>query len=185
MVIRIHDSARWRKLPNKKTLLLTGDKARKVLLEVNCPEPTQFYLVEGERSTFMANVHGLETIEFYADGVCEVVPTSEGDIWYYTDDGDETGYETDNPSFVRIWQRQTVNPDLARIMQRVEYNMERKAARIKDELDAYLARREAEIVAARANPETGEIDESNRDAVSPAVAEPSAEEPEVLPAGKA
>jgi len=170
MVIRVNDSARWKKAEVGETLLLRADASRRVRLEVNCPEQTRFDLVEpGNRRTFLAKVEGLQVLEFWCDKGGEVVPTW-GDkqepepFWYSTSDGDELAFKSDNPSFVKIALRKERNPELERMMQRVQENvlkrqasqmamLERRVARAEAEAQAA---REAEAVKAGADKETGE-----------------------------
>lgn len=160
MVVRIHDAARWARFKAGKSMVLAGDRGRKVVLEVNCPEPTRFDLVIGgeDKIVFLASVHGLETIEFYADAPkVEVVPTTDADFWVFTSDGEETAFVSDAEQFTTILQRKATNPEVERLkymMQLNEWRRDQKQAAEIAELRAMLAE---QARAAGANTETGEL----------------------------
>lgn len=167
MVIRIHDTARWSRAEAGKRLVLPGDKGRKIRLEVNCPLPTRFDLFEGDKLTFLAVVQGLEIIEFYTPGDCELIADTEDDWFYATSEGDVVDvFNPEATSFVRLAQRKTRNPALEMMQFKMEQNMERRLARQKLEIEQLYAAREARLAKAAeagANTETGELDEPTDD----------------------
>lgn len=162
MVVRIHNVTKWRQLDAGSALKLVGQAGRKVRIEVNCEAPTSFKLVEDDdRPVFLAVVQGLEVLEFGVSAdVADLVASSDGDVWYFTNDGDTHAVEAVQPeSFVKIMNRRTRNPQLELIEWRAKQNERRRDAALEDErsqLRAFMAELAAR---AGANPETGEVGE--------------------------
>jgi len=158
MVVRIHNVSKWVKVPEGKVIELVGDRDRKVRIEVNCPEPTRFDVVEGDFLTFLAVVQGYEVLEFVAGAQAHVVPTTEGEVWYFTNDGDQIAEERDDlVSFTKIASRRARNPELELMMFKMNQNMERRMAQQAAEMAAMLAAQAAEVPH---DPETGEVIEN-------------------------
>lgn len=156
MVVRIHNTSKWAVLAPGKVLALSGEQYRKVRVEVNCPAPTRFDVVENDVPTFLAVVQGHEVLEFSAGATAYLAPTSDDEVWYFTNDGDSGGaYEDPNAvSFVKMMSgRPTRNPDLERMMFKMEQRMLQRDAAIAAENQAWRARLEAKGI----DPDTGEV----------------------------
>lgn len=164
MVVRIHNISKWRCLVPGTALNLGGDSARKFRFEVNCVAPTRFDLLDADGArTFLAVVQGLEVLEFSTGAGASLIPTTEEEVWYFTNDGDEiaTGASAEAVPFTRIMQRKARNRELEFMMMKAEQRMNRR-----------LNEQAGEIAAMRENmrergidPDTGEvIDEVGDDA---------------------
>lgn len=151
MVVRIHNVGKWSVLKPGDMLELVGQAARKVRVEFNCPAPTRVDLVEGDKMTFLAVVEGHEVIEFVAGVEVYLAPTSEEEVWYFTNDGEQVAQaRPEAVTFTKIASRRARNPELERMMFKMEQNMLRRTAALEAEL--------AEIrAAAPYDPETGEV----------------------------
>lgn len=158
MTIKLKDITKWVKLPMGQILALAHDAPRKVALEVNCAAETRIDVVHGESITFLAVVHGYAAIEFGVPGPVELVFTSEDDVFYATDDGGMIGFEyPEESSFTTIMNRRSRNPELERMMWKLESRMYARIASQEEE----LARLRGEV--RTVNSETGEVDDGEDD----------------------
>lgn len=125
MVLRIQNIGKWSVLNPGETLTLPGDFLRRIRLEVNCPAPTRFDVVDDNGVlTFVGVVQGLETIEFIAGYGVSVTATSDDEVWYTTVDGETIATEWfDQKSWAGVENRRERNPQLEAMMQRAETNM--------------------------------------------------------------
>ena len=171
MVRRIFNIGKWAPLVAGQVLQLESEQAaRKVRVELNVSVPTVFHWVECERrggevvavsTTLLARIDGQDVIEFTAGPLGQLVGSpehDEGEVWYFTNDGDNIAYEpaVQPKSFVKIANRRVRNPEMERIMFKMEQNMRRRLSHLDAELAALNARvQEAED--AGADVETGEL----------------------------
>lgn len=146
MVLRIHNVGKWSPLGVGNVLNLKGEQFRKVRVDVNCEQPTAFHIVEGGelgRLTFVGVVTGLETLEFSISGGDQVHLTaaSDGEVWYFTNDGDSHANEDlEAVSFTQVMpQRAQRNPEMERMMWRMEQNMNRRLQQQQGEFEAMIA----------------------------------------------
>lgn len=140
MVVRIHNLSKWLALQPGEMLELKGQDKRRVTLEVNCPALTRFDVVIGDVPTFLAVVQGWETLQFSAPAECFLVATSDDEVWYFTNDGDQIAAQRPEAvTFTKIANRRTRNPDLERMMFKMEQNALRREAALRDEIDAMRA----------------------------------------------
>lgn len=183
MVVRIHNTGKWSQLKAGDILELTAMQRRKVVLHVNCPAPTRFDVIEGEKATFLAVVQGLEVLEFSAGPEAHVVATSEDEVWFFTNDGDQHASERPEAvSFTKIASRRTRNPELEHMMFKMEQNMSRRLTALAAEMAEMAA-------AAPHDPETGEVIDGevgvgSTDGNTGAAASPPAGAAEPAPAGQ-
>lgn len=167
MVVRVHNVTKWQELPSGEVLALVGVERRKIRLELNCPEPTRFDLVwkppaaQSEDSVFLGVCDGLDVIEFSAPaGECKVVPTSESEVWFFTNEGDQIAVpRPETATFTKVATRRTRNHELELMMHRLEQNMARRLGLQAAEIERELLRRQEAARAAGADPETGEVNE--------------------------
>lgn len=158
MVLRIHNVGKWSVLEPGHVLNLKGEQLRKVRVDVNCERPTPFHIVEGGelgRITFVGVVTGLETLEFsISGGEAHLTATSDGEVWYFTNDGDSHSNEDLEPvNFATIIpQRAARNPEMERMMWRIEQNMNLRLQQQQSEFDAIMAQ-QAQREAAAQTPE--------------------------------
>ncbi len=152
MVVRIHNTSKWAVLQPGQMLELKGQQRRKIRVELNCPAPTRVDVVEGDKPAFLCVVQGYEVVEFTAGEDAFLSCTSEDEVWYFTNDGDVLA--TSRPeavSFTKIASRRARNPELERMMFKMEQNALRREAALRAELDAIRAAQPAH------DPETGEV----------------------------
>lgn len=135
MVVRIHNVSKWKKLQPGEVLELAGQDERRVRIELNCPAPTRLDLIQSDgKPVFLAVVQGLETVEFKAGATVQLVATSEDEVWYFTSDGERVAAKNvQAKSFTKIAQRRTRNPELERMMFKMQQNMERRFAMLEAE----------------------------------------------------
>lgn len=183
MVVRLHNVTKWKCLKPGEMLSLRGSQPRRVRVEVNCVAPTRFDIVAPNGvPVFLAVVQGLETLEFSAGADTNLVPTSEDEVWFFTNDGDHTASPTRSASFTKLATRRERNPQLELMMFKQEQNMRRREARMAAEIAEMRA---AMAANAGADPATGEIsdhgdgkgatggDRSAAAGVEPGVADPA------------
>lgn len=169
MVVRIQNVGKWAEIEPGKVLELQGDALRKVRLEVNCPAPTRFDVIElvgGENKvTFLAVVVGHETLEFTVTGEAHVAPTSDEGVWFFTNDGDNVAFDVPGAvSFTKVMNRRARNPAQEMIMFKMEQNMLRRLEAQSAEIA--VLRQAAEAKAAGADLETGEIEDEPSDSAA-------------------
>jgi hypothetical protein len=156
MVVRIHNRDKWAVIEPGKALALIGDDERPVRIEVNCAGAARFDLVDlAGDYTFLTVVPagGMQVIEFVARKGDVLVPSSDEEVWYFTNDGERVSTESTEVSFASVMTRKARNPQLELMMFKMEQNFERR-----------LKLQAAEVAAIKAanpglNTETGEIED--------------------------
>lgn len=152
MTIKVRDITKWAKLPAGFAINCVGEGLRRVKLEVNCETATRFDVVQGEEMTFLAAVDGLKTIEFVVDGPCEVAADTEGEVWFFTQDGEVTAIDDpEATTFTKIAGRRSRNPELELMMFKAEQRMNARLESQRAEFEAYMAK------VGKHDPETGEV----------------------------
>ena len=152
MVVRIHNVTKWEVIDPGSVLRLTGadGEPRKVRVELNCPEPTRVDLVGADgRVFFVAVVTGYEVVQFTTyDAECHLAFSTDGEVWFFTNDGDQIGVDRSmvTESFATVMQRRARNPELERMMFKMNQNIERRLAQQAAELEAIKRAREEEVV---------------------------------------
>ncbi|SEQ49386.1 hypothetical protein SAMN05428969_3273 [Devosia sp. YR412] len=182
-MIRINNIDKWKRLEPGKHIELPGDRLRRVRLEVNCPQPTRFDVIEydinGEEAygTFIAVIMGKDIIEFTGEGDLTVIPSVDdvaAEVFYFAQDGDQTAVERPGEeTFTELMTRQARDPVMERYMYMQQLNFERR-------MDAMQADTAAQIAAMGTtfNVRTGEPDDEN----SPPAARGAAAEEQQQPA---
>lgn len=171
MTVRIHNLAKWQVLPAGSVLQFRGPEYegytpehRRIVVEVNCEAPTSWKVIEGPRDkepkiTFLAVVQGLEKLEFTASADAELVPSGDGEVWYFTSDGDNYAHDQVNAdgalavSFTSVMQRRTRNRQLELIAWKTEQRQRQRDDAMRGEIAAF----KADFIAKHGfDPETGE-----------------------------
>lgn len=148
---RMFNVTKWRALTEGQALTIDNERARVVRVEVNAPQPAGLYLFNAGNgaAVFLARVVGRDTIEFYSDGKFTLV--SDGEVYVYTADGETVHHESVDPViFTRITERRQVNPEIRRIQEVMNLNIERRLAAQRDEFNAAIRRMQYERAAAAA-----------------------------------
>lgn len=155
MVVRLHNLSKWEMLGAGKAIELLGDHPRRVRVEVNCEAPTRFDLVHGDEGlvTFICVAVGYEVMEFSAPGGSHVLATSDGEVWFFTNEGDQIASDREQVSFTRMMTRRTRSEQLERMMALQEMNFNRRLAAQAAETAELAAALEA--AEARADDEVG------------------------------
>lgn len=159
MVVKLHNTDKWSGLAPGKLLSFDGSAPRVIRVDFNCPEPTRLDLVDLRgKVTFLAVVHGRETVEFTAVGDVDLVATADDEIWYFTDYGDGGGaYESYEASFTKLANRRVRNPDLELMMFKAEQRINARLALLDQERAAVdEAKRSAGASAASSAPKSSE-----------------------------
>lgn len=153
-MINLHNVSKWKLLAIGEVLEFHSAGSKTV--EVNCEQPTRFDLTDGgENSTFVGVAIGLEKIKVVVREGAELAATSDGEVWYFTNEGDQTGSDRKGVSFTKMMSRRTRSSQLEKMLQLQAMNFERKLAA--QEAEA------AELQAAlgRHDPGTGEVIEDD------------------------
>lgn len=153
MTIRIFKLSDWALLPpNEDLRLLLDNPGRKVTIQFNTVLPTRIgWQVEGsEQSVLLGVIDGLEDVEFRPNGPGVVTVESEGEVWFYTDDGGQTvaGDGDEERSFVKLLEPRDRATELERIlvMREAKHNQLMAAqAADREELTRQLAAAEAAL----------------------------------------
>lgn len=159
MTIKLLGVDRWKLLQAGSALVLPGGR-RWVVIDLNVDMPARFDLVQGGRSTFLTVVQpgAPVTVKFAVEGDCEVVPTTEGEVWWDTEDGDVTSFAVTTASFTNIAQRLDMTPEMEITMLRAKINQEQRL-RVQAQLLLEQKQRD-DALEAGADLETGVVDEN-------------------------
>lgn len=159
MRAKMLNMARWQKLDDAKFISLPGGK-RTVTLEINVDRPTRFDVVTNGVAKLLRAVDPTEcpiSLVFGVFGNTEVIPTTDGEVWYFTDDGDRVDFPVTTPSFTELEQRMEMTPEMEVTI--LKANL-RREERLREQTQMLLLKRQrADAKAAAANPETGEIED--------------------------
>lgn len=138
MVVRLHNLSKWEMLGAGKAIELLGEHPRRVRVEVNCEAPTRFDLVHGDEGevTFICVARGYEVMEFTAPGGSHILATSDGEVWFFTNEGDEVATDREQVSFTKMMTRRTRSEQLERMMALQQLNFERRLNAQAAEADA-------------------------------------------------
>lgn len=151
MTIRIINAQDWKCIAPGDWLEMPAEAARLVKIEVNCEAPTRIDYVDdasdkGAQRYFLGVVQGMEKLEVYAGPNAALDFTTEGEVWYFTTDGQVNAAEVpDEASFTKLLQRKSRSDQLELMMQLQQANYERLLAFQRaenEELEAELARAE-------------------------------------------
>lgn len=164
MVVRIHNLTRFQRLKPGEGFVIGGLDRHKVRIEFNVDAPTAVTVQDGDDLFFVAEFKGFEVVEFTAAPGATVFATSEGGVWFFTNEGDLIARESLAASYTRLANRRARNPDLELMMFKQQQNQRRMEA----VFAAQMAEMNAKLAAvAGADPETGEIIEDDATTPSP------------------
>lgn len=187
MVVRIHAVSRWNLLPKGDHMRFDSVGPRKIRVEVNCSDETRFHVhwmeLSKERSCFVATVKGQEILEFAGEGPLVLTAKGQGEVWYYTDDGQVTAIDASHlPAFTKPMQprHETQEERMRRI---ADMNTRAMYAKLREEVALEVASLRSQLAQAQVphNPETGEIDD---DEIDTSAASGAAGEAEETPSGE-
>ena len=154
MTIRILNPLDWSPVKAGDMLQLNGDHGRLVKIELNCEAPTRVDLshfdAEGEeRLTFLGILQGLDKIEVVAQSEASIIFSTEGEVWYCTNDGVATAVSIpDEASFTKLVGRKSRSDQLEQIIQIQQLGINRLRAEQEAERQE-IERLEAELAAAQ------------------------------------
>lgn len=138
---RLFNLTKWTQVPAGQGLSFTGDRPRKVVLDVNAPSKVVMSLLHEGRSDFLALVEGRDTVEFYVNGPFKVTATG-GPCYIYTADGDGITIENlDAESFAVVRERRPRNLELEYMMAAMQENMTRRLQLQAQEIERAVSRR--------------------------------------------
>lgn len=178
---RLFNLTRWRKLKDP-VLVLPGEVSRRIVLEINVEQLTHVEVATPDGAVLLGVVQPgrMETFEFHAPEAEVVVSmTSDGEVFYFTNDGVNDVRESAKASLAKLATRAARNPQLELMMLKAETNFQRMLDRQSREFNAAMAARDARNAAA-ADPDTGEVPDDNGQgggAASPVVAGEGGGEP--------
>lgn len=151
MTVKLRNVTKWKLLPIGEVLSLPKPEPRVIRLEVNCVAETRVDVLVDETLVFLWAGQGLQTIEFAVPGPCEVIFTSEAEVFYATDDSGDAGVvDMEETPFTSIMNRRVRNPQMELMMFKMEQNINRRLDQQREEYEAQLAR-------LGHNPDTGEV----------------------------
>lgn len=185
MTIRMHNLDKWAQLQAGNVLELVGNDDRRIRLEFNVVERTKIDVIDGNGvTTFLGMVEGYDVVEFYSTATVHVVATpfvDDAEVWYFTNDGEVIASDTpESVSFTRIAGRKERNPELERMMMKLEANMLRRVEAERVALEAergQLEQLRATVPVIEENADENSAPDAGGSAASaaPEAAEPAAE----------
>lgn len=176
MVKRLDNLSSWKEWKAGDALLVGGFSAHKVVLDVNTETDAAFVVImpagDSEAIVPLGTVCGMDRFQFTAPVGAEVRVTSEGAVWFFTDEGDHITFEALGQSFVRLATRRERNPQLEMMLFKQDQNAKRRETAMAAEVAAFRAERAAWAQSMGANTETGEVEDEpvvdDKAAASPA-----------------
>lgn len=159
MSFKIRHLNRWKQLTGYGLSMPGG--LRTVELEFNVSHSTHIVVEHnGGDITFLKVIEPRDCpakVQFAVDGDCVVVPSSEGEVWYFTDDGHDLSYGITTESFTKLEQRMETTPEMEIVILKANIRLEQRRAEVAELLLARKQREES--AAANADPETGVIED--------------------------
>lgn len=141
-MIRVGDLTLFSRLEAGALAPFTIERARTVKLSVNAPHRAAITIVpmfedgtfpEDEEPMFLATVHGLEEVEFFAHGAFAV--QADADLYLKSVDGNPVhAVIPDAATFTRIAERRARNPEIEALQQMLLRNQERRMGAMFDEV---------------------------------------------------
>nr|QJB21568.1 MAG: hypothetical protein [Microvirus sp.] len=121
MTIRVFKLSDWQLLPVGHDLELALDTpGRKVTIQFNTVLPARIGWVAegGEQSVLLGVVEGRDDVEFRPTGPGKVTVESEGEVWFYTDDGEQTvaGDGAQQETYLKLLQPRDRAEELERML---------------------------------------------------------------------
>lgn len=169
----------WAQMPAGQYFDMDGKK-RWVVIDFNVDRLTRLDVVKDGKVYFLAALQpgvGPTRVEFSVDGHCAIIPTTDGEVWFYTDDGDRVNFAVTTKSFTKLEQRMEMTPELEVTILKANIRLEQRRREVA-ELKLIQQQRD-QAAAANADPETGEVDDETE---VPVDADTGAAEP-AAPAG--
>lgn len=178
MTRRIINPGDWARIAPGALLHLIGEGTRSVEVEINSEYDTSLFLLEpieadetGEaqwRRTFLGASRYMEKYQFNAAGNSSVEVMSEGEVWYFTNDGQYTAVEMPGEKqFTTLVGRKERSDILEDIIRRQQLGLAALQAQQEAEREDWQRQ-----MGAMADPVTGELN----DDVDPRLAAGTAEE---------
>lgn len=148
-MIRLHNVSKWQPAPAGSVLHLPGENGRTIEVDLNTETEARVSLVTDGKPVFLASVKGREKLQFSVeDGDVYLGFESEGEVWYYTRDGENTAIERiDAESFTQMMGRRPErNHELEVMMFKMRQNEQRREAVLAEQV-AQLAAVQAQVEA--------------------------------------
>lgn len=169
MAMRIHNVTKWRKYDPAVGLSFNGLDGRLIEIELNTEVRARVDLVRDDATIFLGIVDGLQRLEFVTDDPwVDLVVTSEGEVWYFTNEGDYGAtVHPEAVSFTKPMQRRARNPQLERMMYEMRQNEMRREALLQEQAAQFAywrAMRERADAAKEAKEEAAAEAEAEADA---------------------
>lgn len=141
----LEEIGKFLKLPEGEVIVLDSAKRRVVVLELNTAAPCQLKLQTGASDLrFLANVEGRETLRFIADGPVTIHADCDDEVWWWTPEVERTATRVDAETFTKIATRRARNPEMERVIQKMQANMERRMAAVMGDVQKVVSGLQAE-----------------------------------------
>lgn len=181
-IIKLDNVAEWERFDISKTLVLHGEKRRRIRVEFNASDPIRVSLLKGtlrDEMVFLANIDEPTVLDFIEIGNVHIVVNPlfdkiEPEVYYYTADGEATSHPMeDRTIFTRMHTRTARNPELEMLQLKMMQNMDRRMEQM--QRDTALQTRELQRqLEARSNEPTPEPSRTPADPSGSDVPEPDA-----------
>lgn len=145
MTLRIFKLSEWQLLnPNQDLDLLLDTPGRKVTIKFNTVLPTRigWHLDGSESDVLLGVIEGQDDVEFRPNGSGKVTVQSDGEVWFYTDDGAQTvaGDGNEQESYRKLLEPRDRAEVLERIIEKQNATHNRLMAAQAGERSALLQR---------------------------------------------
>lgn len=156
--VKLEAIDRWIPAVSGEAIPLPGKK-RTVTIEFNVDEYTVLSVLQDKKSTLLRAVQPWECpleVSFVVLGDCAVIPETEGQVFWKSDDGDILAYPVLTESFTKLEQRMEMTAEMEVTILRANLRAEQRKREVAELL--LLKKQREDAAAANADPETGEVD---------------------------
>ena len=150
---RLFNLSKWVRVNEGNVLHFTNNRPRKVVVELNSPSRAVLSCVQGDRTDFLCQVDGRDSVEFYVNGPFGLT-VSGSDVYIFTSDGDGTTIKPiDIESFTVLRDRRPRNPELEYMVAVMSENMNRRIGQQMREMERAFQGRMAALAPQPSAPE--------------------------------
>lgn len=141
---RMFNIDKWQLLNDGKSVNFGNTEQRRVKIDFNAPHPVAIYYADEDGNiTFLAAVHGRDTVEFATPGAFSLTADG-GEVWFDTVDGEDYSFAIpDAVVLTKIVNRRPRNPELERMQFLMNQNIEMRMEAQRRELEQLFSARSA------------------------------------------
>lgn len=125
----------------KERFSFPGKTNRRVRLEVLSEGPSRLYVTTDDGRFFIGHFEGYDVVQFAVPGVWKIEAQGAGNVKIYCGEMEKLNVEAsdDAVSFAQIMTRRVRNPELERLMHKMNINLERRLQQVENDVTLRIA----------------------------------------------